>query len=341
MFLHSLDSCSKSLGNNMGLIENNRARPEFRQLPLRSGNPKYSAWGLWGENDELGTLNLLTPAIVKDASKEIITGTQIVLNLSVDAFSQPMNPVRKPCSHRIIAKGHANDDELDMNTQGSSHWDGLRHYPYQDSLLYYNGVTQDEISRSNPKTKIGIQNLSKRGIVGRGVLLDWATYADDMCINTTSPFESFEIPLSQLKAVAAQQGTNFRSGDILFIRTGWLKAYWSLCLEEQAALPHRKARTSCGVEASEEMMKWHWENQFAAVASDTVAYEAWPSRRPAGVALHEVFLSGWGMPIGESFDLERLAEKCKENGRWSFFLTSVPLDIPGGVASPPGAIAIL
>lgn len=124
------------------------------------------------------------------------------------------------------------------------------------------------------------------------MLLDWATYADDMCINTTSPFEAFEIPLSQLKAVAAQQGTTFCNGDILFIRTGWLKAYRSLSLKEQAALPHRKVRTSCGVEASEEMMKWHWENQFSAVASDTVAYEAWPSRRPAGVALHEVFLSG-------------------------------------------------
>lgn len=173
------------------------------------------------------------------------------------------------------------------------------------------------------------------------MLLDWATYAEHMCINTTSPFESFNIPLSELKAVAAHQGTTFCSGDILFIRTGWLKAYQSLNLEEQAALPHRKARTSCGVEASEEMMEWHWENQFAAVASDTVAYEAWPSCRPAGVALHEVFLSGWGMPIGESFDLERLAEKCKDNNRWSFFLISIPLDIPGGVASPPNAIAIL
>ncbi|KAI1067188.1 hypothetical protein LB506_003828 [Fusarium annulatum] len=285
----------------MDRVENSRTRPEFCQLPLQSGDPKYSAWGLWGKNDELGTLNLLTPAIVKNASKEIITGTQIVLN----------------------------------------HWDGLRHYPYQDSLLYYNGVTQDDISGTNPTKKIGIQNLSKRGIVGRGVLLDWATYAEHMCINTTSPFESFNIPLSELKAVAAHQGTTFCSGDILFIRTGWLKAYQSLNLEEQAALPHRKARTSCGVEASEEMMEWHWENQFAAVASDTVAYEAWPSCRPAGVALHEVFLSGWGMPIGESFDLERLAEKCKDNNRWSFFLISIPLDIPGGVASPPNAIAIL
>jgi kynurenine formamidase len=155
------------------------------------------------------------------------------------------------------------------------------------------------------------------------------------------PFESFEIPLSHLKQIAVKQGITFRCGDILFIRTGWLRAYRELSHEEQAALPRRKSRTSCGVEASEEMIRWHWENEFAAVASDTVAYEAWPSRRPVGVSLHEVFLSGWGMPIGESFDLEVLADKCKEEGRWTFFLTSVPLDIPGGVASPPNAIAIL
>ncbi|KAF4448473.1 hypothetical protein F53441_8113 [Fusarium austroafricanum] len=323
----------------MGSIE--PSRPPFDELPCRRGDPKYSAWGLWGAIDELGTLNLLTPATVKNAVKEIVIGQQIALNLSIDAFKQPMNPVRKPCSHSIIAKGHANDDELDINTQGSTHWDGLRHYPYQGSLLYYNGVTQDDISGSEANNKIGIQNLSKRGIVGRGVLLDWASYAADKGINNQSPFDSFEITLCELKEVATMQGITFHSGDILFIRTGWLKAYRNLSEKEQTALPHRTARTSCGVEASEEMMRWHWENKFAAVASDTVAYEAWPSRRPAGVALHEVFLSGWGMPIGESFDLETLAERCKEEGRWSFFLTSVPLDIPGGVASPPNAIAIM
>ncbi|WXC58593.1 hypothetical protein SNK03_004494 [Fusarium graminearum] len=141
-------------------------RPAFNELPLRSGDPKYSAWGLWGHNDELGTLNHLSPTVTKDAVKEIVTGQHISLNLSIDAFKQPMNPVRKPCRHHIIAKGHANDDELHINTQGSSHWDGLRHYPYQDSLLYYNGVTQEDISGMTPNDKIGIQNISKRGIVG-------------------------------------------------------------------------------------------------------------------------------------------------------------------------------
>lgn len=96
---------------------------------------------------------------------------------------KPMNPRRKKCSHTIHAKGYANDDEvslpefvsssilrktgfidsyppfqLDINTQSSSHWDGLRHYPYQSSLQYYNGVTQEDISGDNANTKIGIQS---------------------------------------------------------------------------------------------------------------------------------------------------------------------------------------
>ena len=106
-------------------------------------------------------------------------------------------------------------------------------------------------------------------------------------------------------------------------------------------LPNRTVRSSIGVEASQESIHWHWENAFAAVASDTVAYEAWPSPKPWGVSMHEVFLSGWGMPIGESFDLERLAKRCRELTRWSFLFVSVPLNVPGGVASPPNAVAIL
>ncbi|KAF6812481.1 hypothetical protein CMUS01_13052 [Colletotrichum musicola] len=324
----------------MGSLSNNPTpRPAFHALPLRRGDPKASAWGLWGDSDELGTLNLIDASVVKQASSEIQTGETIPLNLPLDAFVQPMNPVRKPCSHQIIAKGHANDDELDINTQGSSHWDGPRHFPYQSTLQYYNGVTQEDISGQKASSKIGIQNIAKKTITGRGVLLDWFSWATDRGIKIDH-FSAHAIPLAELEAVAASQGTEFRRGDILLVRTGWIPAYRALCPEQQAALPHRAVRSSCGVEASSEAVRWHWDNAFAAVASDTVAYEAWPSPKPWGVSMHEVFLSGWGMPIGESFDLEALAAKCRELGRWSFMFVSVPLDVPGGVASPPGAVAI-
>lgn len=188
-------------------------------------------------------------------------------------------------------------------------------------------------------TDTDVSDIAKKTITGRGVLLDWYSWATEQGIQIDH-FASHGIPLSQLQAVAAAQRVQFRPGDILVIRTGWLPAYNALSEDQKTALPHRTVRSSCGVEASEDAIRWHWDNAFAAVASDTVAYEAWPSPRQWGVSMHEVFLSGWGMPIGESFDLEGLAVKCREAQRWSFMFVSVPLDVPGGVASPPSAVAI-
>ena len=46
------------------------------------------------------------------------------------------------------------------------------------------------------------------------------------------------------------------------------------------------------------------------------------------------------MPIGELWDLEGLAAECELQKRWSFFLSSAPLNVPGGIASPPNVLAI-
>ncbi|CAI7670414.1 unnamed protein product [Penicillium bialowiezense] len=330
-------------------------RPRFDDLPLQPGHPKGSAWGLWGDEDERGTLNLLTEDVVLAASSEVSLGRVVSLNLPLDVPLKPMNPRRKKCSHTIVAKGHANDDEIDFNTQSSSHWDGLRHFPYSKSKLFYNGTTQNEISGPQASDKIGIQNLARKPIVSRGVLLDWYSYAKRENL-LSSPFTNSAIPLSHLQKIAVEQGLVFRRGDILLIRTGWTAAYHLLTDDEKELLGGRDDRASVGVEATEESLRWHWEQGFAAVASDTVAYEAWPSPKAWGVSMHEVsiakhlfrsfadeikvLLSGWGMPIGECWDLEVLSQVCQELGRWTFMLTSQPLDVPGGVASPANATAI-
>jgi hypothetical protein len=95
--------------------------------------------------------------------------------------------------------------------------------------------------------------------------------------------------------------------------------------ELQKEPPHR----FCGVEQSEEVLRWIWDH-FSAVAGDQPSFECWPTRE--SWALHEVLLAGWGCPIGELFDLERLAEQCRREGRWSFFVASEPCNVPGGVA---------
>ena len=81
---------------------------------------------------------------------------------------------------------------------------------------------------------------------------------------------------------------NFPKGDVLLTRTGWTDAYYKLSEEEKDKLGGRDERVSIGVEATEQSVRWHWEQEFAAVASDTVAYEAWPSPKRWGVCMHEV-----------------------------------------------------
>ncbi|GAB7336651.1 hypothetical protein MBLNU13_g10335t1 [Cladosporium sp. NU13] len=272
----------------------------FEALPLRPDDPPFSAWGLWGSDDELGSLNHLTPETVQAAAREITHGVRVPLN----------------------------------------HFDGLRHYPYQEKLQYYNGTTQADITGHNATDRLGVQNIARCGIAGRGVLLDWRRYAMAKGIKY-SPFERHAITLAELKAVAKLQQVDFQPGDILLIRTGWVEEYNKLDPKAKSELPDREVRASCGVQASYEMLKWHWDNAFAAVASDTVAYEVWPSPREIGISIHEVFLSGWGMPIGESWDLESLSKTCAAFNKWTFFLTCQPLNIKGGVASPSNALAII
>ena len=93
-----------------------------------------------------------------------------------------------------------------------------------------------------------------------------------------------------------------------------------------------------GVENSIETVRWLYDKHFAAVAGDTMGFEAWPY--PKDCCLHEWLLCQWGTPIGELWDLEELSKECIRQNRWTFMLTSAPLRVPGGIASPPNAVAI-
>lgn len=172
---------------------------------------------------------------------------------------------------------------------------------------------------------------SNGGIIGRGVLIDYCSWAAKSSL-TLAPLSSTVIPFSHLQRAIADQNVSFRHGDILFIRSGFTAAYNALSPSEKLALSKRPSADFMGVEPTEEVLEWLWESQFAAVAGDAPAFECSPVGRGKGkadaqppIVLHQWLLGGWGMPIGEMFDLEDLAEHCRECGRWSFFLSSVPL----------------
>ena len=205
--------------------------------------------------------------------------------------------------------------------------------------MIFNGCTQHDIENSKRNGthgeysaslstiyadfKVWVQN---GGIVGRGILLDWATWAESQNIKV-DPLTTYKITLSDIKKVAEAQGVTFHPNDILFIRSGYINALSSLPKEEYVAYAAKIAKMpSIGVESCEEIIKWIWENQFAAVAGDMIAFEATPFQN-MDFCLHEWLLAGWGLPIGELFDLEALAEECKRLGKWSFFFSSVPLHV--------------
>jgi hypothetical protein len=157
------------------------------------------------------------------------------------------------------------------------------------------------------------------------VLLDYSTWAASQNI-TPLPLTTYKIPLSDLKKVAAWQNVAFRPNDILFIRSGFVKALSLLSPDEATAYAAQTVPHAIGVESSEEMLRWIWENEFVAVAGDMTAFEALPFQSKEHW-LHEWLLAGWGLPIGELFDLEKLAEECARLGKWSFFFSSIPLKV--------------
>lgn len=106
--------------------------------------------------------------------------------------------------------------------------------------------------------------------MGRGVLIDYVSWAD----RTGAPYKAFEshhIPIQVVDAIALEARITFQKGDILFLRTGYVKAYQGLSADERQNVATVRAWTGLG--QSRETVEWLWEKQFAAVASDSPGFE--------------------------------------------------------------------
>lgn len=132
---------------------------------------------------------------------------------------------------------------------------------------------------------------------------------------------------------------------MIIIRSGFTEELTGASGEQQGE--KMGTHKCCGVSGDEATAKWFWNKRFAAVAGDMIAFEHIPPIKPDGtqgsvseLVLHQYFLALFGLPIGELWDLKALSETCKKLGRYSFLLTSVPLNVPGGIGSPPNALAI-
>ncbi|KAF4609829.1 hypothetical protein G7Y89_g15794 [Cudoniella acicularis] len=217
--------------------------PDRKEVPRREDAPGGAAW-VWGKEDYIGRLNLLTPARVTAASKEIKTGEIVPLNLPLNVPEVPAFN-REPFQHEIktLAEGLAYDDKYQLNTQSGTQWDGFRHFAHLSTQTFYNGTKGKDIQGpTKDPNKCGIHHWAQHGIAGRGVLIDYWAYAKGKGI-VYDPYEYHTISFTELQACSKAQGIDIRPasqggdihiGDLLFIRSGWVSTYNSKSPEARA-----------------------------------------------------------------------------------------------------------
>ncbi len=330
--------------------------PSYDQLPRRHGLP--SAWEVWHPlgTDVFGCLNLLTPERAAHAATLARQGRVHPLNWTMGLPDPPLFG-RDPFVHHIVGRptSVSRDDRLDgWNTQSSSQWDGFRHVchpvladdPATPGTGHFGGV---------PGDRHGIDRWAERGIVGRGILADvgrWrAAQGRPIRGDDADP-----VTADELVACLAHQGTVVETGDVLLVRFGWIDWYERLDERARRELATVGRLRAPGLHPAEETTRLLWDLHIAAIACDNPSVEVWPPGASLDAAAlaeieadrtriherfaHTVWLAMLGLPLGEMFALDALADDCAADGRYEFLFTSAPINLPGGVASTPNALAI-
>jgi len=303
------------------------AEPSIEKTTLDRWMHELSNWGRWGKDDQLGTVNLITPAKRLVAAALIKEGFTVSLSSDADSVKSADNEF--PFEQEMIATGNDPNPMFGMDIYRTryhgkvlTHMDALSHMFDQGKM--YNGYSQAEVNRQ------GAQKLSviayKNGLVSRGILMDIPILKG---VKYLEP--SVAIVPADLDAWEKKAGIKVTSGDIVFVRTGrWArraeKGPWNT--EIQAAGMH----ASCA--------QWFHQRDVAMVGSDTHG-ELMPSP-VKGVAfpMHQLLLLAMGTPMFDNCDLEPLSREAATRKRWEFFFTAAPLAVPKGTGSPVNPIAI-
>jgi kynurenine formamidase len=312
-------------------------RPEAVDRLVDGLAEKLSNWGRWGERDELGTLNLIT------ADRRIAAG-ECVRSGEIFSLAIPLNSEwpqgdgsgRLNCQHLMVKTGTDAlaegvetgwaDDVITMSVHAHTHWDAFSHVFHRGKM--YNGRSAAEVSGFGAAAN-DITPLAAR-LGTRGVLVDLAP-------GDALPSDH-EVTAAELEQALERQGVEVGAGDALLVRTGRLGQVrtggeWREFTEAYDVNPKEPG---IGPTA----LPWLHERGVAAFACDNWAVEVLRGAASQRMPVHELALVYMGMPIGEMFDLDRLAARCAEDGRWDFLLSAAPLPIEGGVGGPVNPIAI-
>lgn len=309
----------------------------YDDLPRIAGLDLPHAWEVFGPDDRLGTLNHLSPSRRLEALTSVQTGEVISLDLPLNEPDPPLFGRRLFSHHVTELNRNELDDYLDgFHPQQSTQWDALCHVRCREHG-FYGGRDQD-----TALAELGIDQWAPQGIVGRGVLIDlarWANGADRAALPrpAVDPLTPHAFTAQDVIDTLAYQQTDIRPGDIVCLRTGWSEAYRQLDPAARAVMATDPQ--SAGLRADEATARLFWDYQVAAVAADNPAVENVPGDPRVG-SLHRRLIPLLGFALGELFDFSSLARRCAEDGRWTFFFSAAPLNLPGGVGSPGHALAL-
>lgn len=286
-----------------------------------------SNWGRWGQDDQLGALNLITPEKRRSASALVREGVSI--SLARNAIKRRVG-VSAPFEHRMVetglspaSQGSADIYSVQFHSYTHTHVDALCHVFHMGRM--YNNIPQSEVTDKGA-AKLSVISM-KNGIFTRGVLMDFPRLFGVPYFEHARPIYPEDIQTWQRKT-----GTAVGSGDAAIIRTGrW--ARW----ENEGEWDFEK--DSAGLHVSCMPLFKEWD--VALLGSD-LALDVMPSGiEGIRLPVHQVSIVAMGVPILDACDLEPLGEALASRGRCDFLLTMAPLAVDGGTGAPVNPTATL
>jgi kynurenine formamidase len=339
--------------------------------------PEGSTWGDFGEDDELGRLNLLTEAKILEAVSEVQAGKVFCLSLPLDLpGGSVLNPRRRAPELKPTLRGSRpvmnfligdddrsvvdviSDDQVTISLQYSTQWDGLSHVGARfdvdgtgrEQLVYYNGyragidVLGGDASGDcrcagdhSQPTIHGARKLSIHRYAEKGI------QGRGVLVDLVREYGMGRTLVGYDKLMFAIDRTKaaIGRGDMLVIRTGFAEAIVGMAGEPDADVLNRTGAVFDG--SDEKLLDWISASGIAAICADNYAVEQFPAAttgpRRSLLPLHHHCLFKLGVPLAELWYLKDLADWLYENGRASFLLTAPPLRLPGAVGSPVTPIA--
>jgi kynurenine formamidase len=299
--------------------------------PVTGGGdgPARGNWGRWGDEDQRGALNLLSPDGALAAAHAVQQGRVISLAQSLDART-PVSQGRPPLTHhmlrdagdyalggRMLGRSRFAEDVITLDPHTGTHIDALAHVWYDEHL--YNGHHQRAV-RSNGASRCGTDAMIP--IVGRGLLLDVAGSEGVDVLPA-----GFAINADVLSRCCERSGIVPRTADVVLVNTGWMAAVGE---DGDAYLAGEPGLDPGGA-------AWLAQHDVAVVGADNYAVESLDPGSRDGFPVHELLLRDHGIPLIENLVLAALLA----SGVREFMFVATPLPIRGATASPLAPLAIL